>query len=321
MRILLTGGAGFIGSAIANQLLAKGYEVGVYDKRLQFINNPHYYKAALKFRKKHYKNKYAFDFKGDIRDVESLKKAFKEFKPEVVVHLAGLPMARPIPKHVEDMHPINMQGTLNVLDVFEKSKSARKLIYTSSSMSYGHFTQSPQPEDVMLFPINAYGACKAAGEYFVKLSHKEWVIVRPTSVYGFTDCANRVSQLLIDAALTKRPAWIVRGENLDFSYVEDVADGFVRTIEQSSADYQTFNISRGEPRSAVDYAEIVKKHFPDFEYEVREPTVQQVFRGALDISRARKFLGFKPQYSIEEGIERTLNLMKEYNWADYAYKE
>jgi nucleoside-diphosphate-sugar epimerase len=320
MKILITGGSGFIGSKLTDRLVDAGHEIANFDLNLQFINKPHYYKTALKHRKKLFKQPIKF-YKGDIRKKSQLEEAFADFKPEVVVHLAGIPMARPLPQYAPEMSPINMTGTINVLDVFEKTPSARRIIYTSSSMSYGHFTQSPQSEDVMLNPTNEYGAAKAAGEYFTKLSKKEWVIVRPTSVYGYTDSANRVTQLLIDAAATKKNAWIVRGETLDFSYVDDVARGFHLCIESHSAMYNTFNISRGEPRSSQDYAELVKKFYPKFEYEVREPTSQQVFRGALDISRAKKLIGFEPKYSMEEGVAEIMNLMEKHGWVEDAFKD
>ncbi len=321
MRVIVTGGFGFIGNSIVDKLAKQGYEVAIYDAFLSFIDKPKYYKTALSHRKKIFKNKPHLKIKADIRDRKKLFKAFKDFKPEVVLHLAGLPMARPLKKFESLMTPINLDGTLNVLEAFEKIPSARRIIYTSSSMAYGHFKKTPQPEEEILVPTNAYGATKAAGEYFVKLSTKEWVIVRPTSVYGYTDCANRVSQLLFDAALNNKSAWIVRGETLDFSYVEDVADGFVKCVESPSAMYQTLNISRGEPRTAADFAEIIKKCFPRFKYEIKEPTNQHVWRGALDISKAKKLINFEPKFNIEKGIEEIVNLMKEHKWKELAYQD
>lgn len=321
MKILVTGGAGFIGSKLVNNLLKSGHKVCVYDALLNFIDKPNYYKAALKHRELLYRLKPSLFIDEDIQDAKALNEVFVKFRPEVVVHLAGLAMARPLPNYIDSMIPHNLDGTLRLLDAFEKSPSARRIIYTSSSMAYGHFTQSPQTEDVILNPINSYGATKAAGEYFVKLSKKEWVIVRPTSVYGYTDAANRVTQLLFDAALTKKSAWLVRGETLDFSYVNDVADGFQKCIESNSAMYQTFNISKGEPRSAQDFAEILKSYFPNFTYELREPTNQQVFRGALDISKAKKLLGYEPKFTIEDGIKDMIRLAKKYKWKEDAYKD
>ena len=321
MKIFITGGTGFIGTNLVSKLVKLNHEVATFDKNLSFIKNPEYHKNALKLREKHFKLKGKVEhITGDIRDREKLRKAVEAFKPDVIVHLAGLPMARIAPEFRDDMTSINMQGTLNVLDVFEDSETAQKIIYTSSSMAYGHFVQTPQSEDSVLNPINTYGAAKAAGEYFVRLSKKEWVIIRPTSVYGFTDCANRVTQLLIDAAATKKAAWVVKGETLDFSYVDDVAEGFVKAITLPQAVYQTMNISRGEAVAASHYAELVKKFYPKFDFEVRDPSAQQVWRGPLDITRAKNTLDFDPQYNIEKGLEETINLINEYGFYDFLKK-
>lgn len=319
MKILVTGGDGFIGCNLVNRLIKLDNEVVIYDNHLNFSNNPKYYLHSLKIRKCLYKEKAIHKYNEDIRNISKLKKAFREFKPEIVVHLAGLPMARAPKEHESSMVPINLHGTLNVLKTFENSPYTQKLIYTSSSMSYGHFLQNPQCENFPLNPINLYGATKAAGEHFVKMSKKDWVIVRPTSVYGFTDCANRVTQILIDSAIQKKKAWVVKGESLDFSYVEDVVDGFVRCIFSPKAIGQTFNISRGQSRPASEFAELLKIHFPDFEYEIKEPTNQQVWRGALDITKAKELLKFNPKYSIEKGIKEILYLMDEYEWKQKVY--
>jgi len=309
-RIFITGGEGFIGSSLVDLLARRGYETASFDASLSFIDNAPYVQRCHAVRKKlfHQPSK---RYRGDIRNNSALARAVKEFHPGVIVHLAGLPMARVSDKYANEMIPINLYGTMNVLDVFERSK-AERLVYTSSSMAYGHFKQTPQSEYFILDPVNAYGACKAAGEYFVKLSKKDWVIVRPTSVYGFTDCANRVSQLLIDAAFKKRPAWVVKGETLDFSYVDDVADGFARAVVSPKASHETFNISRGEARPATEFAKVLKKRFPDFVYEVREPSMQQVYRGPQDIAKARKLLGFHPTYAIEGGIDKICELAEQY---------
>ena len=88
-----------------------------------------------------------------------------------------------------------------------------------------------------------------------------------------------------------------------------------------SAMYQTFNISRGDPRASSDFAEVLKTYFPKFTYEVREPTNQQVYRGALDISKAQKMLGFDPKYTIEDGIAEMIKLAKKLKWKKDAYKD
>lgn len=314
-RIFVTGGAGFIGAPVIHRLVKFGHETASYDAYLNFIDNEPYYKKCLSIRKKLYTQPTKV-YRGDIRDREKLAKAVSDFRPDIIVHLAGLPMARPLKKYEDLEIPVNLTGALNVLNIFEKSK-AEKLIYTSSSMAYGHFKQTPQSENFILNPINAYGAAKAAGEYFVKLSQKDWIIVRPTSVYGFTDCANRVSQLLLDAVYNGKPAWVVKGETLDFSYVDDVADGYILAIFRPQASHEIFNISRGEARAATEFAEILKQYFPNFVYEVRDPVKLQVYRGPQDIEKARKLLGFRPRYNIEQGIKKIVQLADEYEFYNF----
>lgn len=311
-RILLTGGEGFIGSHLIDRLSSLNFETASFDAGLNFIDNPKYHQKCLRLRKKYLK-KPSIKYFGDIRNKTQLKRAILDFNPEIIVHLAALPMARVAERYSRDMISINVHGTHNVIWAFERSKT-QKLIYTSSSMVYGHFRQPPVKENSVLIPENAYGAAKAAGEYFVRLSKKEWVIVRPTSVYGFTDCANRVTQLLLDAAALKRPAWIVKGETLDFSYIDDTVEGFIKCITMPQAIGNTFNISRGDGRPVSEFAEIIKSYFPDFKYEVREPDGKQVWRGALDITKARKILNFSPKYDIREGIKKTLRVIKEFNF-------
>lgn len=316
MKIFVTGGEGFIGSYLIDRLIKKGFTVASYDANLNFINNSAYYHKCLKLREMFLKQP-TKKYQGDIRDKQGLEKAIADFKPEIIIHLAGLPMARAPQNYSGEMIPINLYGTLNILEVFEKSNT-RRIVFASSSMAYGHFKQTPQTEEFTLDPVNLYGATKAAAEYFVKLSKKEWVIVRATSVYGFTDCANRVTQILIDAAHHNTSAWVVKGETLDFSYIDDVVEGYIKCILSQEAAGNTFNISRGESRAASEFAEILKQYFPKFKYEIREPEGYQVWRGPMNITKAKKILGFEPKYSIEKGIRKTLELIKKYNFYNFS---
>lgn len=316
MRIFITGGAGFIGSFLTEKLLQKKHQVAIFDAYLNFTNDNQYYKRCLDKRKKCFKKDPAKIYLGDIRDFKKLEKAVKNFNPDVIVHLAGLPIARVPKNHSHLMIPINMQGTFNILEVFEKS-AAKKFIFASSSMAYGHFKQTPQSEDFTLNPVNSYGATKAAGEYFVKLLKKDWVIIRATSVYGFTDCANRVTQLLMDAAIQKKPVWVIKDETLDFSYIDDVVDGYIKAIFSPIAVRNTLNISRGEARTTSEFAEILRGYFPNFKFEIKDPLDYQVWRGPMDITKAKTILKFEPKYSIEEGIKETLDLIKKYDFYNF----
>lgn len=312
MKILITGGFGFIGSYLTEKLIGLGHSVYIYDKMINFSGNPPYFREAIKYRRQMLAKKPEKIYAADIRQVKNLISAVGDCKPEIIVHLAAITMAQPPKKYEHLMGPINLYGTLNVLKAFEESGSARRIIFPSSSFAYGHYIKNPQPEESYLKPVNDYGIMKAACEYAVQLTKKEWVILRPTSVYGFTDCAKRVTQLLWDAAIRKKTAWVVRGEALDFTYITDAVDGFVRAIIRPEARNQIFNISRGRARTTAEFARILKKYFPDFVYEIRPQSDSVISRGAQDITKAGKILGYIPKYDIEDGVRETIHLMKKY---------
>src|SRR3989344_1490091 len=117
MRILLTGGAGFIGRHVIEELANLGHETASFDAYLNFCDKSEYYKNCLEVRNKYLKHKPSKEYKGDIRQLKSLKRAIRDFKPEIIIHLAGLPMARINNHFKNEMSPINMQGTLNVFKV------------------------------------------------------------------------------------------------------------------------------------------------------------------------------------------------------------
>ncbi len=311
MKIFITGGSGFIGSYLTNALLTRDHKVTVFEKYLNFTGKKSYYMQALTLRENLFRRK-PHVISGDIRSKKQVTDALRDTQPDVVVHLAAISNARPPTKFEHLMGPINLYGSLTVFAAAENTPSVRRIIFPSSSFAYGSYSKNPQPEDAPLAPQNDYGKMKAACEYALQLSRKEWVILRPTSVYGFTDAANRVTQLLWDAALSGKPAWVVAGEALDFTYVDDVVDGFVRAITGKKAARHIFNISRGIARTSEDFAQILKRYFPDFSYEVRETSANLISRGAMDISKAKKLLRYQPKFDIEDGIARTLRLMKKY---------
>ena len=153
MNILVTGGEGLIGSALIDKLIKRGHKVTSFDMGINFTNSDRYYNYCVGLRKKLYKNSHIC-IKGDVRNKVELDKALIKSKAEVIVHLAGLPMARPPQNQAHLMIPINLNGTINVLESFEKSETARRLIFASSSMAYGHFLQNSQIEDCILRPVN-----------------------------------------------------------------------------------------------------------------------------------------------------------------------
>ena len=174
-------------------------------------------------------------------------------------------------------------------------------------MVYGNFLEDSVKETHPTKPINVYGTMKLAGEVVTKglcNSYEiKYIIIRPSAVYGPTDINRRVSQIFIENALQGEKL-IVKGveERLDFSYVKDVAKGFVQATLSDCAN-DTFNLTGGDPKSLLEFAQKVKEHFSNVEIEVLERDKEAPKRGGLDITKAKREFNYSPEYNIEKGIQ------------------
>jgi nucleoside-diphosphate-sugar epimerase len=212
---------------------------------------------------------------------------------------------------------INVDGTLSVLEGVKACGSVKRFIFTSSSFVYGHFQRPIADEEHPTQPIDVYGGTKLTGEILTRAYSSqhgfEHVIIRPSAVYGFGDCNRRVTQLLIDNAIKGKPLVLHDGgrSKIDFTYATDVADGFARALLTPEAANHTFNITRGNARSVLEFANEVKKHFPNAQLVEKPPDASRPERGTLSIEKARKLLGYNPKIDIEQGIKEYVTLLKE----------
>lgn len=315
-KIFLTGGAGFIGSFISKELIKEKDDVTIYDAFLNFVDpSESNYENLLKLRLSDVRDKVKIE-RGDIRHKDHLLRALQEYQPEIVVHLAALPIAKASNIHSEDAFGINLYGTVNVLESIRQVKSVKRFVYASSSMVYGNFEYSPADEEHPTKPIDVYGGTKLAGEVLTRAYGKrfniEYTIIRPSAVYGPTDSNKRVSQIFVEDALKGKTLKLDGGgtTKLDFTFVEDTAHGFVLAMKSENAKDETFNITRGEGRSLKEFVDILKTLLPDIKTEITPVDKERPKRGALDISKARKLLGYKPKYSIEEGLKIYVDFVK-----------
>ena len=140
-----------------------------------------------------------------------------------------------------------------------------------------------------------------------------WCIVRPSAVYGPTDMNRRVSQIFTEQAFLGQTL-TVQGPDvlLDFTYVEDVADGFVLAATKEKAANEVFNITHGHAHTLLEFVECLKIHFPDLQYEVHERDVFRPKRGTLSIAKARNLLEYAPQYTLQKGISDYVAFFKEH---------
>ena len=202
----------------------------------------------------------------------------------------------------------------NLLQSLKQHDALERYVYVSSSMVYGDFPPEPPDEDAPKRPKDPYGAIKLGGEALVQSFHRQFdlpfVIIRPSAVYGPLDSNMRVTGIfMLNAHLGKPLRVNDRSEQLDFTYVEDTADGIVRACTRKEALTETFNITRGEGRTIDELAIEIQKQFPAIEIQYGAPPehmqgLVRPNRGALNIEKARRLLEFNPKVSLPEGIER-----------------
>jgi len=328
-KVLITGGAGLIGSFVVRKLIELGHQPIVFDSFTQYVSPlKSNYQKYLKLRFKDIENSVIFE-RGTTVDREDIANVMNKYKPSKVIHLAALPIADEAEKHIEEAIKSIGIGTANLLSVIKDCGFVDRFVYISSSTVYGDFLYEPAPEDHPLNPIQRYSLVKLFGEHLTKVAglreNIEYVIIRPSAVYGPTDVNRRVIQIFVENAISNKPIILFNKgeERLDFTYVEDAAEGIVLATFDPKAKNQTFNITNGEARSLKDIADILKLYFPDLKIEVtsKDAVYQRPKRGSLDITKARNILGFNPKYNLEKGIKKYLEFSAEHYAEDEAKKE
>lgn len=308
-RILVTGGLGFIGHKVVEKLQKQNYKVEVIDvlttyglldkEELEYLYN----ERLRKFRKD------TKIHKVDIAEIELVNAVFDKFKPDYVVHLASFPndkLARDNP--VEAAHTM-CQGLANVLDNTVRH-GVKKILYASSSMVLGSFSDETSPQGVNELhntdPHGSYAIWKLAGEQIVKQFHSDheldYTIVRPSAVYGPLDNGNRViAKFLINAMQDRKLSVHGDTESLDFTYVDDLADGIIGALLRGKT--STYHLTRGQGITIKHAAETVVSTVGKGSVEIKEKDKNQPSRGTLDISKAKADFDFDPKINIEEGIK------------------
>jgi nucleoside-diphosphate-sugar epimerase len=315
-RILVTGGAGFVGSHTVRKLLEMGHDVDVLDVFQQYAypidqsyldNNRYRFEVLLEG---------ANIIRGNTLNKDEVRRTISDIRPETIIHFAALPLANVAIQKSEEAFGTILQGTTNLLEVVRDSDSITRFVYISSSLVYGDFVSDPLPEDAPKDPKEIYGAMKYAGEILVKVFGARYSfgasIVRPSAVYGPTDNNRRVLQLFIERAMAGQPLRVADGKTtfLDFSYVTDTAQGVAAVATSDHAQGEAFNITRGVGRSLAEAVEILRGHFPTITVEETALEAFRPRRGALDITKARELVGYSPEYDLEKGISEYVEFIK-----------
>jgi nucleoside-diphosphate-sugar epimerase len=304
-KVLVTGGAGFIGSHLVLELLKRKYEVVIFDDL----------SSGKIANLRETSGKTGFEFiEGDIRDESKLKAAFKGV--DVVIHLAAL---IDISASITDpalTNDVNVTGTLNVLREAAKNK-VRRFVFASSTAVYGDSETLPINEKVIVDPISPYAASKLAGEAYCRAFTGSYglstVVLRFFNVYG-----PRSENSPYCGVITKFIQQASRGEAIkiygdgeqtrDFIYVKDIVEALILSLEAQEVDGETFNICTGIPTSIKDLARSVQvasqKDLPITYAPARQGEIRFSYG---DPSKAAEKLHFTAKVSLLEGLSSLVN--------------
>ena len=306
---LITGGAGFIGSHLADKLLKEGNKVIVVDNFCDFYNP-----KIKEDNVKHNLNNANYTLKRiDIRNREELAKAFDEANVDVVIHLAAMAGVRPSIDNPIYYQEVNCVGTQNILEEM-KAHNVKKLVMASSSSVYGNCKEVPFKEDMVVdFAISPYAATKKANEVMTHVYHKLFdfnvIMLRFFTVFGprqRPDLAiNKFTRLMLNNEPI--PMFGDGTTSRDYTYVEDIVSGIEKSIEYVNNNkdvYEILNIGNSSPISLKEMintiAEVLGKT-PNIEELPMQPG--DVERTFADISKAKKLIGYEPKTSFKQGIE------------------
>ncbi|HEU23963.1 MAG TPA: SDR family NAD(P)-dependent oxidoreductase [Mesoaciditoga lauensis] len=301
-KVLVTGGAGFIGSNIVDELIKMGYSVVVVDDLSSgSMDN---ISKNVKF------------YQCDIRDGQSLEKVFENERPEYVIHTAAqISVSKSVREPLYDAQ-VNIIGIINLLDLSVKYK-IRKFVFSSSGgVMYGENPKIyPTPESVCPDPISPYGIAKLASERYLKFYSKEFGLrftsLRYGNVYGprqNPDGEAGVIAIFAKKMLKNEPVKINGdGEYIrDYVYVKDVVDANLKSL--SAGDGEVLNIGTGTGKSVNDVFRVLRERIGyKLDPIYGPPRSGDLRKSILDNSRAKEILKWEPMYDFERGISETVS--------------
>ncbi|MGH9682055.1 MAG: SDR family oxidoreductase [Candidatus Acidiferrales bacterium] len=312
MRYLVTGGAGFIGSNITDELVRRGHDVVAFDdlssgKESNLAN----VRAKIDFRI------------GSVTDLNAIRWAAQG--ADYVIHLAArTSVPRSVADPIETNH-VNIDGTLNVL-VAARDAKVRRFVFAASSSAYGETAAQPKTESMQAEPISPYGVTKFVGELYANVFGRAYglenVCIRYFNVFGprqdpTSQYSGVLSRFMLAAIQGQEPVVFGDGEqSRDFTYVENVVDETLRACEAVGASGRVFNGGTGQRITLNEVLKLLEQIAGKrIQASYDPPRNGDIRHSQADISLAREVLGYEPRVPFEEGLRRT------WDWYKSAYHQ
>jgi len=301
MRVFVTGGGGFLGSALARRLVARGDAVVAFDRSFDLLArdlapSPHLIIVP-----------------GDVTDADGLKAALHGHRPDAVIHCAAVVSVLSSIESPLDTVRINIEGSVNLFEAM-RSCGVRRAIHISSEETYGEFRAPVVDENHPLDPVMPYGMSKVAvehlGRFYRDVHGLEVINLRTSWVYGPDLPRDRVPKTLIDAALAGRSLHIPSGGDsaIDHTYVDDFVDGTLAALDCPRHPFDAYNLSSGTAPTLAGVVAAVKEIVPGADVSIGPGVYRHGDRipvprkGALDLRRARDTFGYAPKFDIRAGL-------------------
>lgn len=312
--VVVTGGAGFIGSNLVEELLNQKYKVVCVDN----FDETYSPKFKVEHVSPFLRNKNFVLYPTDIRNLEEMRLIFEKERPKYIVHLAAKADTREAVVNPYGYLSVNMNGTLNILEL-AKDFGVKKTVIASSGSVYGNNTNIPWKEEENTdFPLSAYGVTKKSVEMLAYTYHHnfgmEMVCLRYFNVYGENNRPNMVPYKWAEAFLSGEEIEIsgTGTRKRDFTYVKDVVDATILALK-SPLKFEILNIANSRPVSLRKLLGVFEK-VTAIKPRVRSRPSHRASVNEMyaDSTKAKKLLHWKPKVSIEEGIERLVLWFRKY---------
>ena len=318
MRILVTGGAGFIGGHLAARFGRRGHDVTVLDTLEPF------YDLGIKQRNREIAREAAeagggtYEFvEGSVTDKAQINALVSEEDVDFIFHQAAQAGVRVSVENPRKAHRINVDGTLNVLDAAREA-DVRRVVHASSSSVYGKPEYLPYDEAHPNEPVSPYGASKLAAEHYARVYHEVYglptVSLRYFTVYGPRMRPNMAFTNFVSRCLHGESP-IIYGDGTqtrDFTYVKDVADANEALLESDAADGEEVNVGSGGRITIEELARVIRDEIdPSIEIVYEEAREGDAEHTQADVTKAAELLEYEPSVSIREGARRFVEWYRE----------